>query len=392
MTRRCRSPWPQPPGCSRPGSAGGTRRRWSWRASKAADLPELALPDWEGSLAAAWRRRWPELAAARWHPAMGDGAAANLGVGCDVPSRAAMTIGTSAAVRSVRHRRGAGLPPLPAGPLALLRRPPADGHRRGLQQRRASSTRGRCPCGKGRSQRQCRRRPGPSATVAPATVPSAKVPVTGERRRGRCPHQGGEVRRRRPGRARERRRPGPALARRYPASGATGPGRPGRRGRPWPRPQRGSYRLRRSRGGLFPAGRRLGGSRSRPRQPLEVVVNGGAIEGAPWWRARLAATLGAGPDVPGPPRRQPGARWRPPSGSNWALAAVEGESVEPVAADVSALSQARRRWAECYETLLPIATSRGLEATNWSQCSTSSEGQDDPATREDQRHIRERLG
>ncbi len=81
----------------------------------AAELPELAPPGWEGKLTEKWRERWPELAAARWHPALGDGAAANLGVGCDVPGRAAMTIGTSAAVRSVTIDEGRDLSPLPPG-------------------------------------------------------------------------------------------------------------------------------------------------------------------------------------------------------------------------------------------------------------------------------------
>ena len=81
----------------------------------ASDLVDLAPPGWEGRLAGEWRQRWPQLATARWHPAMGDGAAANLGVGCDKPNRAAMTIGTSAAVRSVNVDEGPDLPPLPAG-------------------------------------------------------------------------------------------------------------------------------------------------------------------------------------------------------------------------------------------------------------------------------------
>ena len=82
---------------------------------EAAELPELAPPGWEGRLAENWRARWPELAAARWHPALGDGAAANLGVGCDGPGRVAMTIGTSAAVRSVTIDEGRDLSPLPPG-------------------------------------------------------------------------------------------------------------------------------------------------------------------------------------------------------------------------------------------------------------------------------------
>ena len=65
-------------------------------------LPPLARAGWEGRLGNVWRGRWPELATARWHAALGDGAAANLGVGCDVADRAAITVGTSAAVRAIR--------------------------------------------------------------------------------------------------------------------------------------------------------------------------------------------------------------------------------------------------------------------------------------------------
>lgn len=47
----------------------------------------------------AFRARWPELADLPWYPAIGDGAAANVGTGCVGPDRLAVTIGTSAAVR-----------------------------------------------------------------------------------------------------------------------------------------------------------------------------------------------------------------------------------------------------------------------------------------------------
>ncbi|HZQ80083.1 MAG TPA: FGGY-family carbohydrate kinase [Acidimicrobiia bacterium] len=78
-------------------------------------------------LAAAYRRRWPALAGAVWWPALGDGACALLGTGCDRPAgdardtaggrrplRAALTVGTSAAVRVLagpaqRAARPAGL-------------------------------------------------------------------------------------------------------------------------------------------------------------------------------------------------------------------------------------------------------------------------------------------
>jgi gluconokinase len=44
-------------------------------------------------------RRWPALAAARWLPAVGDGALNNVGAGCVTRGRAALMIGTSGAVR-----------------------------------------------------------------------------------------------------------------------------------------------------------------------------------------------------------------------------------------------------------------------------------------------------
>ena len=45
--------------------------------------------------------RWPALATVPWFPAIGDGAAANVGAGCVGPARMAMTIGTSAAMRII---------------------------------------------------------------------------------------------------------------------------------------------------------------------------------------------------------------------------------------------------------------------------------------------------
>jgi len=55
--------------------------------------------------------RWPGLAAATWHPIVGDGAASNVGSGAATSDRLAATVGTSAAVRVV-HRRGEA-PPAP---------------------------------------------------------------------------------------------------------------------------------------------------------------------------------------------------------------------------------------------------------------------------------------
>ncbi len=55
---------------------------------------------WSG-LDKAFAQRWPALKEAAWYPAMGDGAAANLGSGCTGPQRVAVTIGTSSAIRVV---------------------------------------------------------------------------------------------------------------------------------------------------------------------------------------------------------------------------------------------------------------------------------------------------
>ncbi len=46
-------------------------------------------------------RRWPALAERPWFPAVGDGAAANVGSGCAGPGRVALTVGTTSAVRVV---------------------------------------------------------------------------------------------------------------------------------------------------------------------------------------------------------------------------------------------------------------------------------------------------
>jgi gluconokinase len=51
-----------------------------------------------------FERRWPALAGVPWFPALGDGACANVGSGAIGPSRIALTIGTSAAMRIVLPR------------------------------------------------------------------------------------------------------------------------------------------------------------------------------------------------------------------------------------------------------------------------------------------------
>jgi gluconokinase len=89
--------------------------RWDDELSKELRLKPGGLPpigQVERGLAHAYRRRWPPLAEVPWQLAVGDGALANLGSGCITPSRRALTIGTSGAVR-VMHREPRG--PVPAG-------------------------------------------------------------------------------------------------------------------------------------------------------------------------------------------------------------------------------------------------------------------------------------
>jgi len=52
-------------------------------------------------LRAPWAGRWPALAHVPWFPAVGDGAASNVGSGCVDPTRVALNVGTSAALRLV---------------------------------------------------------------------------------------------------------------------------------------------------------------------------------------------------------------------------------------------------------------------------------------------------
>lgn len=48
-----------------------------------------------------YARRWPTLARIPWFPAIGDGAAANVGSSCVTPARIALTIGTTGALRAI---------------------------------------------------------------------------------------------------------------------------------------------------------------------------------------------------------------------------------------------------------------------------------------------------
>src|SRR5918994_1126530 len=64
-------------------------------------LVDLGPP---GCLRPDFANRWPALADARWFHALGDGASANVGSGAIGPSRIALTVGTSAALRMILPR------------------------------------------------------------------------------------------------------------------------------------------------------------------------------------------------------------------------------------------------------------------------------------------------
>jgi gluconokinase len=74
-------------------------------------LPAIVPTGWTGVLSSAFERRWPALAGVPIHPPTGDGAASNVGTGGFDETTAAVTVGTSAAVRVVHPIEGA--PELP---------------------------------------------------------------------------------------------------------------------------------------------------------------------------------------------------------------------------------------------------------------------------------------
>jgi len=54
--------------------------------------------------------RWPALSGVPWFPALGDGAAANIGSGCTTPARVALTVGTTSALRAVADHHVGHIP------------------------------------------------------------------------------------------------------------------------------------------------------------------------------------------------------------------------------------------------------------------------------------------
>ena len=62
-------------------------------------LTDINLP--RRGLSPEFADRWPALKEVPWFPAVGDGAAANIGSGCVSPRRVALTVGTSSALRVI---------------------------------------------------------------------------------------------------------------------------------------------------------------------------------------------------------------------------------------------------------------------------------------------------
>jgi gluconokinase len=75
-------------------------------------LPPLGdLGDALTGLAPDYAARWPMLGRVPWFPAIGDGAAANVGSDCTTPARPALTIGTTSAMRVILPLDDRPLPP-----------------------------------------------------------------------------------------------------------------------------------------------------------------------------------------------------------------------------------------------------------------------------------------
>ena len=90
---------------------------WDWGLTRYLgirpdQLPALGdLADAVNGLTPEYSDRWPALRAIPWFPAIGDGAAANVGSGCADARFVAMTVGTSSALRVITPTAGAVPPP-----------------------------------------------------------------------------------------------------------------------------------------------------------------------------------------------------------------------------------------------------------------------------------------
>lgn len=310
-------------------------------ATQEKELPPIAPAGWRGRLQGEWARRWPELAGVDWWPCLGDGAAANLGVGCDTPKRAALTVGTSAAARAVRPRASAQ-----ARLAASLWRYCVDSERFVLGAAYSSG--------------------GQLYSWALSLWEGASTAPTGATG-GAAGAAGGvshEVR--------------------YDLAMPVGAGSDGVIVLPWhagarpPATPVGSGRgcvlgLGLGHGGAhitsaaveavcFQLADGLAALEEAAGDDLVPVVNGGAIERAPWWQERLASCLGREvfvTDVPETTARGAAAQ---ALGVDLAGAAPPGRRVEPVGQDIGPLAEARQRWREYYSELVPIVAPASASA------------------------------
>jgi gluconokinase len=77
------------------------------------NLPRLGpYSERQAGLSAEFAKRWPKLAHTPFFPAVGDGAAVNVGTGCATPDRVALSVGTTSAMRVLIEGDS---PPVPGG-------------------------------------------------------------------------------------------------------------------------------------------------------------------------------------------------------------------------------------------------------------------------------------
>jgi gluconokinase len=310
-------------------------------------LPPLAPPSWRGSLAPAWRSRWPELANAPWHPVLGDGAAATLGAGCDRPGWATMTIGTSAAVRAVRAVPG----PSPLAP--------------GLW--RYCVDRERVVLGAAFSS---------GGQLYSWALSLGKAAPAGRGGHGEAPDIG------------------------YDLETTVAAGSEGVLVLPWhagTRPP--ALRVPSGQGcivglGLghtgahivsaaveavcFELARGLAELEGQGEGALKIVANGGALDRTPWWKVRLASTLDRPIRCPVVSETTARGAAAYALGVDLGTGLADEEVVNPVRADAVALAEARRRWSRWYSDLLPVVgTGSGPEALHRDAVGPGAKGDTD---------------
>jgi gluconokinase len=85
-------------------------KKLSVEAERLSPLVDIKSP--KQGLCRKFATRWPALKDLPWLPAVGDGAAANIGSGCISPSRVALTMGSTTAIRAVTDE---SIPHVPKG-------------------------------------------------------------------------------------------------------------------------------------------------------------------------------------------------------------------------------------------------------------------------------------